>query len=152
MQRRDADIIGSPAARCDAWEKLTGDARFVADLSVPGAWIGGTLRSPVARGRIRGIVHDPAFDWSRVVVVTAADLPGPNEAAMIHNDHPILAADEVRFFSEPVALVAAPDRARLAQALAAVRVEIEEEPPLLTLEDALRGDVIVWGPDNVIAD
>jgi CO/xanthine dehydrogenase Mo-binding subunit len=98
------------------------------------------------------MVRDPAFDWSRVVVVTAADLPGPNEVAMIHNDHRILAAGDARFFCEAIALVGAPDRSTLAQALAAIRVEIEEQPPLLTLEDALRGDVVLWGADNVIAD
>lgn len=144
--------VGSSPARADAWAKVTGTERFVDDITVPGAWIGGTVRSPVARGRIRSLRFDPAFDWSRVRVVTAADLPGPNAVVMIRDDHPILAADEVRFVSEAIALVAARDAETLAAALAAVVVEIEERPPVLGIEDALSGDPIIWGADNLLAE
>ncbi len=105
-----------------------------------------------ARGRIRSLRLDPAFDWSRVVVVTAKDLPGPNTVAMIRDDHPILADEEVRFVAEPIALVAAPDRELLAQALAAIRVEIEELPPVLGIEQALSGGTVIWGSDNILSE
>lgn len=144
--------IGSSGARADAWGKVTGTERFVDDIPVPGAWIGGTVRSPVARGRIRGLRLDPAFDWARVRIVTARDLPGPNAVAMIRDDHPILAAEQVRFHAEPIALVAAPDRATLAGALAAVEVDVEELPPVTTIEESLAKERILWGEDNVLAE
>jgi CO/xanthine dehydrogenase Mo-binding subunit len=146
------DEIGTPTTRTDAWGKVTGAERFVDDIAVPGAWVGGTLRSPVARGRIRALRFDPAFDWSRVVVLTAADLPGPNAVSMIRDDHPILAAEEVRFVAEPVALIAAQDRSMLAAAMSAASVEVEEFWPVLTIEEALVGDRIIWGADNVLAE
>ncbi len=144
--------IGSSAPRIDGWGKVSGEAVFVDDLKVPGVWFGGTVRSPVARGKIRSLRRDPAFDWSRVAVVTADDLPGPNAVAMIRDDHPILAAGEVRFVAEPIALVAAPDRDLLARALAALRPEIEEFEPVLTIEQALAGQTIIWGSDNILSD
>ena len=143
----------SPAPiRVDAWGKVSGQTRFVADLEVPGAWIGGTVRSPIPRGRLRGIDFDPSFDWSRVVRVTAADLPGPNVVAMIRDDHPILARDEVHFVAEAVALVAAPDRETLRQALAAVRLDLEALPAVLSIEESLAARTVIWGEDNVLAE
>src|SRR3954454_22400583 len=56
-------------------DKLTGRAIYVDDLVVPGAWYGAAIRSTDAHARFLGLELDPAFDWSRVVVVTAADIP-----------------------------------------------------------------------------
>jgi CO/xanthine dehydrogenase Mo-binding subunit len=146
------ETVGSSHVRADAWAKVTGAERFVDDIVVPGAWVGGTVRSPVARGRIRSVRFDPGFDWSRVRVVTAADLPGPNVVSMIRDDHPILAAKEVRFVSEAIALVAARDVETLAGALAAVEVDVDELPPVLGIEEALSGERIIWGKDNLLAE
>ena len=91
-------------------DKLTGAARFTDDLVVPGAWFGVTVRSTEPHARLLGIDLDPAFDWSWVVVVTAADIPGENVVDLIVDDQPALVADEIRHVAEPVALVAAPTR------------------------------------------
>ena len=100
----------SPLRR-EGREKLTGAARFTDDLVVPGAWHGLTVRATEPHARLLGIDLDPAFDWSSVVVVTAADIPGENVVALIVDDQPALVADEIRHVAEPVALVAAPERA-----------------------------------------
>jgi CO/xanthine dehydrogenase Mo-binding subunit len=128
--------VGVSCSRIEGWEKVSGTARFTDDIAVPGAWFGDVVRSPVCRGRLREIRFDPAFDWSRVAVVTARTLPGPNVVHMIRDDHPIVAAEEIRFFGEPVALLAAPDRAILAAAMAAVHLDVEELPALLSLDEA----------------
>lgn len=145
-------IFGTSPVRIDGWEKVSGEALFIADVEFPGAWIGGTVRSRVPRGRLRGIRRDPGFDWSRVTVVTAADLPGPNTVAMIREDHPVLAAEEVRFVAEAVALVAAPDHETLRGAIAAISLDIEELPSVLTMEDALDGRIVIGGTDNILAE
>ena len=107
----------SPLRR-EGRDKLTGAARFTDDLVVPGAWYGLTVRATEPHARLLGIDLDPAFDWSSVVVVTAADIPGENVVALIVDDQPALVVDEIRHVAEPVALVAAPV---LALALAAPR-------------------------------
>ena len=91
-------------------DKLTGRAVYVDDLVVPGAWYGATVRSTEAHARFLGLELDPAFDWSSVVVVTAADIPGENVIASIQSDQPVLVTDEIRHHAQAVALIAAPDR------------------------------------------
>jgi len=144
--------VGRGLDRRDAWDKVTGRTRFLADIPRPDAWYGAALRSPVARGRLRGIERDPGFDWSRVTVVTAADLPGPNCVAMIQEDLPLLADPDINFATQPLALVAAPDRGTLVAALAALTPDIEERPPVLTVEQSLAGDDVIWGENNIISD
>jgi len=105
-------------------EKLTGTAKYTDDLVFPGAWYGATVRSSEAHARLLGIDLEEGFDWSRVVVVTAADIPGENVVASIKDDQPVLVpvGGEIRHHAEPVCLVAAPDRATLREAKAAVRL------------------------------
>ncbi|HEY2887498.1 MAG TPA: xanthine dehydrogenase family protein molybdopterin-binding subunit, partial [Candidatus Limnocylindrales bacterium] len=111
--------------------KLTGTAMYTDDLVFPGAWYGQTIRSTEARARLIDVELDPAFDWTRVVVVTAADIPGANIVNSIQDDQPILAVDEIRHHAEPVALVAAPDRALLREAVGHVKLRTEPLQPVL---------------------
>jgi CO/xanthine dehydrogenase Mo-binding subunit len=129
--------------RREGGDKVTGRARYTDDLVVPGAWYGKTVRSGLARGTIRGIELDPAFDWSQVVVVTAADIPGEggagggdNVVQLLRDDQPALAEREIRHQEEPVLLLAAPDRATLEEAARHVRVTCHPAPAVLRLEDA----------------
>ncbi len=114
--------------------KLTGAARFTDDLEVPGAWYGATVRATEPHARLLGIDLDPAFDWSGVVVVTAADIPGDNVVVLLVDDQPALVADEIRHVAEPVALVAAPDPALAKAARDAVHLRTE---PLAAVLDPL---------------
>jgi CO/xanthine dehydrogenase Mo-binding subunit len=122
----------------------------VDDLRIPGCLHGVTLRSTIARGRILGIDFDPSFPWSECVVATAADIPGRNCVALIEEDQPLLARDEVRHAMEPILLVAHPKRHRAYEALRHIRIEYETLEPVLTLEASLAGKAIVRAPDNVI--
>src|SRR5262245_34955773 len=112
--------VGASLPRIDGVAKVTGAARYVDDLPLePGTLHGRTVRSRVPHGVLEGIRLDPAFDWSDVVVVTAADIPGKNVIALIEDDQPALVAvgSRIRHQDEPVALVAAPTRARATEAL-----------------------------------
>ncbi len=124
-------LIGASVPRRDAPAKVTGAARYTDDLVVEGAWFGLTVRASEPRARLLGIDRDPAFDWSRVVVVTAADIPGDNVVSLMHDDQPALVADEIRHHAEAVALVAAPDPAMARAARAAITLRTEPLPPVL---------------------
>ena len=108
--------------------KLTGTALYTDDLVFPGAWYGQTIRSTVPHARLLGVDLDPAFDWSKVVVLTAADLPGDNVVSLIKDDQPILVADVIRHQAEPVALIAAPDRETLREAKHRITMRTEPLP------------------------
>ncbi len=130
------------AARSAPWrregpDKLTGRAIYVDDLVVPGAWYGATIRSTEAHARFLGLELDSDFDWSRVVIVTAADIPGDNVIAAIQSDQPVLVTDEIRHHAEPVALLAAADRETVRAARRAVRLRTQPLPPIL---DPLESD------------
>jgi len=116
---------------------VTGRARYTDDIAVPGAWYGKTVRSTIPRGTIRSITLDPAaFDWSRVVVVTADDIPGENVIQLIRDDQPALAHREIRHREEPILLLAAADRATLEEAASHIRIEYDVAPPVFDLDDA----------------
>src|SRR5215471_10677140 len=85
-----ASPVGRSVPRVDGVAKVTGRAQYLDDLDAPGAWHGATVRSQVARGVLEAIDLDPGFDWSRVVVVTAADVPGVNAISLIEDDQPAL--------------------------------------------------------------
>ncbi len=141
--------VGADVPRIDGVDKLTGVARYVDDIELPGMLYGAAVRSPVARGRIRRIRFDEAFDFSDFVVLDARDLPGPNEIAMIENDWRALAEHEVRHVGEPILLLAHRDRRRLQAARRAVHVEIEPLPAVDDILAPLRPELIQYGSDNV---
>lgn len=122
---------GSYPLRREGPEKLTGAAKYADDLVFPGAWYGATIRSTEPRATLLAIDLDPEADWSQVVVVTAADIPGPNLIAAIKDDQPILVpvGGEIRHHAEPLALLAAPDRETLRRLRDRIRVVTTPLPP-----------------------
>src|SRR5260370_32747288 len=105
-------VVGRSVPRREGADKVAGRSRYTDDIAVAGAWYGKTVRSTIPRGTIRSITLDPTvFDWSRVVVVTADDIPGENVVQLIRDDQPVLAHREIRHREEPILLLAAPVRA-----------------------------------------
>src|SRR5947209_4120310 len=141
--------IGKPVPRKEGRAKVTGAARYVDDLAVPGMLYGVTVRSHVARGRISEIIFGDRIPWDEFTVVTARDIPGANAVALILNDQPYLADRIVNHAEEPILLLAHEDKYLLEEARRAVRVEIEPLPAVFSIEDSLAKKEIVWGEDNV---
>ena len=141
--------VGQPVPRKEGREKVAGEAKYVDDLSFPGMLYGVTVRSPVARGRIRGIEYAGDLPWDEFTIVTSRDIPGENCVALIVNDQPYLAEDVVSHPEEPVVLLAHPDKYLAEKARAAVRLDIEPLPAVFTMEESLAKKEIVWGSDNV---
>jgi len=129
--------VGTSFRRKEGPEKLTGEARYIDDYPLEGALHGVTLRSKVARGILRKIRFDPAFDWSSVVVATAADIPGENAVLLIEKDQPLLASRELNHLEEPILILGHSNRAKAYEALEHIEVVCDEEEPVLTMEEAL---------------
>ena len=143
------EIVGKPVPRKEGRSKVTGAARYVDDLTMPGMLYGATVRSPVARGRIRSISFGEGIPWEEFVVVTAEDVPGENAVALILLDQPYLAAEFVNHAEEPILLLAHADKHLLERARRAVSIDIEPFPPVFTLADSVARAEIIWGEDNV---
>src|SRR5438045_8660119 len=98
---------------------------------------GHTVRSPHAHARIVELDISEALAMAGVhAVLTHADVPGAKTYGLEFPDQPVLAIDRVRYFGEPVALVAAehPEQAR--RAAARIRVEYEPLEPVVDPERA----------------
>ena len=143
-------IVGSPVPRKEGVDKLLGRARYVDDIEREGMWHGATVRSAIPRGLIRSIGFDRNIDWGEFAIVTAADIPGHNHIQLIFADQPCLADGKVNHCDEAVILLAHPNKHKVREAAAAVRIEYEPMPPVFTIEESERQDVIVWGADNVL--
>jgi CO/xanthine dehydrogenase Mo-binding subunit len=151
-------LVGKPIHRKEGRKKVTGAALYVDDLKFDGMLHGVTVRSSVARGCIKSISFDqpPAstgsddlIPWNEFTIVTAKDIPGENYVALILNDQPFLADEAVNHPEEPIVLLAHQDKYLLEEARRHVRIEYEELPAVLSLDDSLAQKQIVWGEDNV---
>lgn len=144
--------IGKSAPRKEGRKKVTGAALYVDDISFPEMLHGITVRSQVARGRIKHIAFEGEIPWNEFTIVTAKDIDesqGENYVALILNDQPYLADEVVNHPEEPILLLAHPNKYLLEEARRNVRVEIEPLPPIFTLEDSLAKKEVIWGDNNV---
>jgi CO/xanthine dehydrogenase Mo-binding subunit len=134
-QRVPGRASGFPPRR-EGPAKPTGAAKHADALGFPGAWFGTTIRSSEARATLRAIELDPDVDWSKVVVATAADIPGENIVSSIKDDQPLLVpiGGEIRHVAEPVALLAAPDRETLRRLRGRIRLVTEPLEPVFDPE------------------
>ena len=143
-------ILGTSPFRKEGRAKVLGAAQYVDDLSLPSMWHGATVRSSVARGRIREITFSPKVDWSQFAVVRASDIPGENTIVHLTRDHPCLAADRVNHPEEPILLLAHPQKAALIAAVQGVQIRYDEQPGVFTVEESEAAvessdvDRIVW--------
>ena len=138
--------VGDSTPRVDGVPKVTGEFAYSSDLQAAGMLWGHTLRSPHAHARIISIDISEAVGMPGVhAVLTHEDVPGEKRYGLEFPDQPVLAYERVRYFGEPVALVAAehPEQAR--RAAARIRVEYEElelvvDPERATEQDPLHPD------------
>ena len=117
MAKRQFKYVGHNVARVDGFEKVTGQAKFVGDITVPGMLYGKILRSTYPHARHSLHRCDSGGSAAGVVaVLTAADIGDLNP---IYNGRPVIAMNKVRYIGEPVAAVAAEDLATAEEALVA---------------------------------
>jgi carbon-monoxide dehydrogenase large subunit len=140
-------VVGTRQLRREDAVLLTGEARFVDDLHVPGALHAKLVRSPFAHARIRSIDTSAALAIPGVVAVfSGADLRHDWKAPLpcawhvteniVYPEHYPLAVDEVRFVGDGVAVVVAESAAAARDAMEAVVVDYEELPAAIDLADA----------------
>jgi len=141
-------IIGRSVPRKEGRDKVTGAARYIDDMTLPGMLYGATVRSQIPHGVIKKISFDPQFDWSEFVTVTAKDIPGKNCIALIGDNQPCLADGSVNHPEEPILLLAHADSHLLRQAADAVSIEYEPLPAIFTIEESEDRTQIIWGTDN----
>ena len=140
-------IVGNPTPRVEGAEKVTGQAVYAVDVTLPGMLWGKVLRSPLSYGRIKRVDFSKALHVPGVkAIATGKDVAGWLIGRRIY-DMPILAEDVVRFIGEKVAAVAAESEEIAEQALDLIEVEYEELKPLLDPEEALKPSAPILHPN-----
>ena len=140
-------VVGNPTPRVEGELKVSGEAKYAVDITVPGMLWGKLLRSPIASGKIKSINTSQAEALPGVhAVVTGQDCAGLKIGRRLY-DMPILADGEVRFIGEKVAAVAADDELIAEEALTLIEVEYEETEPLLDPVEALKPGAKLLHPD-----
>lgn len=143
-------IVGAPVPRKEGVDKLLGRARYVDDIEREGMLYGATVRSTIPRGFILSLSFERRIEWTEFTIVTAADIPGKNQIHLIAADQPCLADEVVNHCDEAILLLAHSDKNKLREAVNAVHIEYDPLPPVFTMEESERQEVIVWGSDNLL--
>lgn len=134
VDRPAAGARGGPA---DAWERVSGTARYAADLRLPGMLHGRILRAGCPHARIRSIDVRRAERVSGVVCVLTADRIRVGQLGL-HADQPVLKGARVRCAGDEIAAVAATTEAAAEEACARIRVDLEPLPAVFDAQEALR--------------
>ncbi len=131
--------VHSAVAHDSAIEHVTGRALYVDDLPEPEGCLHLALGlAQRARARIRRLDLEAVRSAPGVVLVLTAEDPGAAiDLSAVHaGDEPALAGDEVRFFGQPLFVVAAETREQARRAARLARVEYEDREPAVTIEQA----------------
>jgi carbon-monoxide dehydrogenase large subunit len=139
--------IGQRLGRVEGPAKVTGEAKYTADILLPGMIWGKVLRSPLPHAKIVAIDTREAEQMPGILaVLTAKDLPDLLTGRLVY-DMPVLAIDRVRFIGEKVAVVAAEDPDMAEDALASIDVEYEEMPAVFDAHEAMNPEAPLLHPD-----
>ncbi|HVM18279.1 MAG TPA: xanthine dehydrogenase family protein molybdopterin-binding subunit [Gaiellaceae bacterium] len=123
-------VVGRPAAKVDGYARARGEARYTADVRLPGMLHTAMLRSPHAHARVR-----------RLDVSRAREAPGVR--ALLAPDDVEWLTDEPPYEGHPVVALAAETAAQAREAVRLIDVEWEPLEPLLDVEEAVRRGSLV---------
>ena len=130
------NVIGHSVPRRDLPGKLTGEARYAADVQLPGMLVGKILRSPYAHATVVAVDTTAASELSGVhAIVTPFDVPEGNIAPDV-----AILDTEVRFVGDEVAAVATDDEFVAQRALDLLEVEYAPLPFVTDPREAIESD------------
>ena len=137
---REFSVVGKSLPRVDAYEKVSGRAKYVDDMVLPDMLFGKILRSPHAHARILNIDISKAKKLPGVkAIITGKDiLPKKYGSDPQFADQYALCIDKVRYIGDAVASVAAIDEETAEEALSLIEVEYEILPAVFDPQEAMK--------------
>ena len=146
----DFKQIGTRPVRQDGVEKVTGRARFGADLILPNMVHGKVLRSPYAHARIKSVDLSAALAIDGVFsAISGADLPPVEPGSPLADTAKnTIARDKVVYQGQAVAAVSAASPDLAERALEAIKVDYEPLPPVKDVVAAMSEDSVLVDEEN----
>ncbi len=152
LHHRPYTIVGTNVRRVDGINKITGMAKYSADMLMKSALIVKAVRSPYPHAIVKNINKESACKIPGVeCVITGEDVPGTNDIGYYLPDQPLL-TDRARFIGDTVALIVAHGEEAAWQGADALEVEYEELPAIFDPEEALRSDVKIHAEGNIASN
>ena len=138
LSKKEFKVVGTRPVRHDGYDKVTGKAKYGADIHLPGMLTGAVLRSPHGHARIVTIDTSRAEAHPDVrAVITSADLPEPDEGQRDQSNK-VLAREKVLYKGQAVAAIAATSLHAAEQAVSLIDVEYETLPVVTDVEEAMK--------------
>ena len=140
--------VGRDVPHDSAATHVTGESVFLDDIAQQhGELLVGIIPSPYAHARINRVDLSAVRALPGVVcVITHEDLPGHNAMGPVVHDEMLIATDTAVFLGQPLAIVGATSRAALDAARKAAVLNIEELPPVFTIDDAIAKESFLGKP------
>lgn len=144
VAQKKYNVVGHSVPRRDGLGHVTGKTVYVGDVYYPNMLHLKMVRSPVPHARIKGIDFSEAEKVPGFVrVLTHRDVPKNIYTILCligvgPDDEPVLAVDRVRYKGEPIAAILAETEAAAMEAVARVRLDLEELPAVFDVEEALK--------------
>jgi xanthine dehydrogenase large subunit len=144
-------IVGKDIPHDSAVTHVTGESMFIDDMPpLSGELLAGIVPSPLAHGKVRRLDVSAAAKLPGVVaILTHRDIPGHNLFGAAIKDELLLVEDEAVFLGQPLAIIAAENAEALEAARKAVVVEIEELPPIFSIDQAIAADSYIGTPRKI---
>lgn len=130
-------VVGKSVTRLDGPERVSGTARYTADILLPSMLHARLFRSPIPHGRIRRLDVSRARRFRGVAAVLTADDLSNKKFGLSLRDEEIFASKKVRYIGDVIAAVAAEDEKTAEAALDLIECDYEELPAVLNTDDAL---------------
>lgn len=139
MSHHEYRYVGKPVERQDAWEKVTGQARFADDYAFPGQLTAVMVRTPFTHAELRAVDYSAiAEDPALTAICDAKDIPGSNNGGLIRKDQPIFCDKRIVTPGDVVAMLIGENESELRALCEKVRFSGERLPvladPLKSLE------------------
>ncbi|MDP2619633.1 MAG: 4-hydroxybenzoyl-CoA reductase subunit alpha [Hyphomicrobiales bacterium] len=144
IAKKPSHVVGKPSPLVDGIEKVTGRAKYSADLPFADAYAGAIYRSPYAHAEILELDLSAARALNGVIaIVTGEDCAETYGVLPVAMNEYCMARDRVRYRGEPVAAVAAANLRTAKKALSLIKMKVRELPEYQTVAEARAPDAVL---------
>ena len=125
--------------RVDGISKINGSAKYIEDIHLDEVFHARTLRSGIAKGRVKSI--DYPVGYEDIIVVDSHDIH-KNEVLMITTDMPVFTPSEVTYVGEPLSLILGKDKHRVIEFMNQIKIVYEEDEGIFAMDACTKAEDI----------